>query len=164
MPETVKELGPHQPRHILTQWLRPQCTTCRTIHVGSACQTRFPPACRPPTSIGPAAVDAPMASYSSEPPSTLFAVPSVPILSLILRSNTAQVILQDQRSFWEMRFRLPASLNDGISLPHHQIQVPGSFALMLENRLHFILLLTIGHKRRRRSLLSFELLQPLEPF
>ena len=64
-----------------------------------------------------------------------------------------------------MRFRLPASLSDGISLAHHQIQVPDSLALMPpENRLHFILLLTIDHYGRRRSLLPFELLRPLEPF
>ena len=63
-----------------------------------------------------------------------------------------------------MRFRLPASLSDGISLPHHQIQAPGSFALMPENRLHFILLLTIDHYGRRRSLLPFELLGPSGTF
>ena len=57
-----------------------------------------------------------------------------------------------------MRFRLPASLNDGITTsPHHQVQVPGAFALMLENRLHFILLLTVDHHGRRRSLLPFKL-------
>ena len=163
-PETMKELAPHQPRHQLSQWLRPQCTTYRTIHAGSARRTRLPPARRPPTSTGPSAANSPVASYSSEPPSTLLPVSSGPASALILDSDAAQVIFQDQRSISEMRFRLPASLSDGISLPHHQIQAPGSFALMPENRLHFILLLTIDHNGRRRSLLPFELFGPLEPF
>ena len=39
-----------------------------------------------------------------------------------------------------MQFKLPTSLSDGITFPHHQIQAPGSFALVPENRLHFKLL------------------------
>ena len=78
-------------------------------------------------------VDAVVASYSSEPPSTLLLVPSIPMPLLILGSDVVQVIFQDQRSILEMRFRHPTSLSDGVFLPHHQIQAPGSFALMLEN-------------------------------
>ena len=63
-----------------------------------------------------------------------------------------------------MRFRLPARLSDGISLPHHQVQAPGSFALMPENRLHLILLLTFDHHGRWWLVLPFELLGPLKPF
>ena len=124
---------------------------------------QFPPIDSAPTSIGPSAANKPMASYSSEPLSTLFRVPSILVSALILGSNVAQVIFQDQRSISEMQFRLPTSLNDGISLPYHQIQAPGSFALMLENRLNFILLLTIDHYGRRRSLLPFELPRSVEP-
>ena len=63
-----------------------------------------------------------------------------------------------------MGFKLLASRTDGISLPHHGIQALGSLALIPENRFHFILLLTINHHGRRRSLLPFELLGLLEPF
>ena len=87
-----------------------------------------------------------------EPPSTLLLVPSIPSVGVDPRlRHVTQVIFQDQRNISEMRFKLPAGLNDGISFPHHQIQTPGSFALMPENRLHFILLLTIDHYGRRRS-------------
>ena len=105
----------------------------------------YTPARRPPTSTGPSVANSPGASYSSEPPSTLLPISSGPASALILDSNVAQVIFQNQRNISEMQFRLPASLSDGISLPHHQIQAPGSFALMPENRLHFILLLTFDH-------------------
>ena len=50
-----------------------------------------------------------------EPPSTLFPVSSILTSALILGSDTAKVIFQDQRSMSEMRFRLLASLSDGIS-------------------------------------------------
>ena len=116
------------------------------------------------TSVGPSLLNAPEASITPRPPSTASLVSSGPLLALVLSTDAAQVILQDQRSIAEMRFRLPARLSDGISLPHHQVQTLGSFALMPENRLHFILLLTIDHYGRRRSLLPFELLGPLEPF
>ena len=69
-----------------------------------------------------------------ELPSTLLPVSFVLALALILDSDAVQVIFQDQRSISEMRFRLPASLGDGISLPHHQTQALGSFALLPENR------------------------------
>ena len=39
----------------LTRWMRPQCTTYRTIHAGLACRTRFPPTCRSPSSTSPSA-------------------------------------------------------------------------------------------------------------
>ena len=105
-----------------------------------------------------------MALCSSGTPSTLLPASFVLMSSLILSTDTVQVIFQDQRSISEMRFRLLASLSDGISLPHHQIQAPGSFALIPENRLHFILLLTIDHFGRRRFLLSFKLRGSEEPF
>ena len=63
-PETIKELALHQPRFELSQWVRPQCTTFRTIHAGSARRTRLPPTRRPPTSTGPSAANSPVASYS----------------------------------------------------------------------------------------------------
>ena len=63
-----------------------------------------------------------------------------------------------------MRFKLPTRLSDGISLPHHQVQTPGSLALMLENRLHFILLFSLDHHGRWWLLLPFELLGLLKPF
>ena len=125
---------------------------------------RLPSAHRPPPNTSPSAPNTPMASYSSEPPSTLLQVPFALTLPLILSSNTIQVIFQEQRSIWEMRFRLSTSLNDGISLPHHQIQAPGSFGLMLENCLHFILLLTINHHGSKRCLLPFKLPRSIEPF
>ena len=144
-----ERVGPAPTKASIITVVAAQCTTYRTIHVGSAHRTRLPPARRPPTSTGPSAANSLVASYSSEPPSTLLPVSSGPASALILDSDAAQVIFQDQRSILEMRFRLPASLSDGISLPHHQIQALGSFALMLENRLHFILLLTIDHHGRR---------------
>ena len=127
-------------------------------------RTQFTPARRRSTSIGSSATNAPMALCSSEPPSTLLPVPSILTLALILGSDVAQVIFQDHMSILEMRLRLLASLSDGKTFPHHQIQAPGSFALMPKNLLHFILLLTIDHYGRRWSLLLFELLGPMEPF
>ena len=106
----------------------------------------------------------PVALCSSGPPSTLLPAFSIPALSLILSSDAAQVILQDQRSILEVQFRLPTSLSDGIAFPHHQVQAPGTSAFMPQNRLHLILLLTIDHNGRRWSLLPFELFQPVEPF
>ena len=61
-----------------------------------------------------------------------------------------------------MQFRILAGFNDGITFPHHQIQMPGSFSLIPKNRIHFILLLTIGHHQRRLSLLPFEFPRPVE--
>ena len=63
-----------------------------------------------------------------------------------------------------MQFWLPARLSDGISLPHHQVQTPGSLALMLENRLHFILLFSLDHHKRWWLLLPIEILGPLKLF
>ena len=100
------------------------------------------------TSVGPSLLNAPEASITPGPPSTASLVSSGPSSALILSTDVAQVILQDQRNIAEMRFRLPARLSDGISLPHHQIQTPGSFALMPENRLHFILLFSLDHHGR----------------
>ena len=138
-------------------------------HIGPSTQVlahqmRFPPSCRPPTSTNPSAANVPIALCSSEPPSNLLLGPSVPTSELILGPGAVQVILQDQRSISEMQFMLLASLNDGISFLHHQMQVAGSFALMPENRLHFILLLTIDHHGRSWSLLPVELPGSVEPF
>ena len=125
----------------------------------------YPPPHRPSTSTGPLAANShlwPHAPITTINPCSDFlcSIGS----ALILGSDTAQEIFQDQRSISDMGFRLPGTLNDGISLLHHQIQVLGSFALMPENRLHFILLLTIDHYGKRWSFLPFELLGLLEPF
>ena len=63
-----------------------------------------------------------------------------------------------------MRFRLLARLSDGISLPHHLVQMLGSLALMPENRFHFTLLFSFDHHGRWWLLLPFELLGLLKPF
>ena len=125
---------------------------------------QFPPTHRHPKSTSPLATNAPLALCSSHPPSTLLLASFVLTSTLVLSPNEAQVLLQDQRSISNVRFRLPASLNDGITFPHHQIQTLGSFSLMLENWLHFILLLTIDHHGRRRPLLPFGFLGLVESF
>ena len=126
-PETMKELPP----------------TNQGINYHSGCGPSAQPI-RPSTQVRrnyPPHVGAPNKHWSfsrklvcglilPEPPSPLLLVSSGPASALILDSDAAQVIFQNQRSISEMRFRLPASLSDGISLPHHQIQAPGSFALM----------------------------------
>ena len=76
-PKTIKELAPHQPRHELSQWLQPQCTTYRTTQAGSVHQTRLPPARRPPTSTGPSAANSPVALYSQSHHHTFFWFPLV---------------------------------------------------------------------------------------
>ena len=86
------------------------------------------------------------------------------MIVLILGPDMVQVILEDQRSISEMRFRLPTSLRAGITFTHYDIQAPGSFALMLENHLHSILLLTIDHHGSGWSLLPFELPKLMKPF
>ena len=68
-----------------------------------------------------------------------------PASAVVVLLDPAQVILQNLRSIAEVRFRLPASLGDGITCPQHQIETPGSFALMSQNRLHFILLMPFDH-------------------
>ena len=84
--------------------------------------------------------------------------------------DVAQVILQDllEEHLWrcDLGSQLADRSDDGITFPHHLDTVicMGSLALMPKNRLHFILLLTIDHNGRRRSLLPFELLGPVEPF
>ena len=64
---------------------------------------------------------------------------------LVLSGDTAQVRLHDLRSISEVRFRPLASLGDGKTFPQHLIQALGTFALMLENRLAFILLMPFDH-------------------
>ena len=77
-PETIKELAPHQPRHQLSQWLRSQCTTYRTIHAGSARRTRLPPARRPPNKHWSFSRKLACGLILPEPPSTLLLVSSGP--------------------------------------------------------------------------------------
>ena len=84
-----------------------------------------------------------MASHSTEPPSTFLLAPFVPPSTMVIGPDAMQAIPLDQRRILEMCFTLLASLSDGTTFPRHQIQVPGSIALMPKNRLHFTLLLTI---------------------
>ena len=125
---------------------------------------RFPPTDTSPTSVGPSLLNSPKASITPGPPSIASLVSSGPSSELILSTDVAQVILQDQRSIVEMRFMLLARLSDGISLPHPQVQTPGSLALMPENRLHFILLFSLDHHGRWWLFLPFKLLGPLKRF